>query len=62
MNENIQTNPISSRSNEFLSELLEEITDPIHKRIINAYQGDDPVHSMETELGKILLEVLTHED
>ncbi len=62
MSENIQTNPISSRSNEFLSELLEEITDPIHKRIIKAYQGDAPVQVMETELGKILLEVLTHED
>jgi hypothetical protein len=62
MSENIQTNTISSRSKEFLSELLEEITDPIHKRIIKTYQGDDPVHSMEIELGKILLEILTRED
>ena len=55
-----ETSP--SQSEKFLSELLEEISDPIHKRIIMAYQDSDPIHSMEIELGKILLEVLSHED
>jgi hypothetical protein len=53
----------SSKSNDFISELLEEISDQFHKRIIGAYQDNDPVFAMETELGKILLEVLNrHED
>jgi hypothetical protein len=51
-----------SRRDEFLSELLDEIPDPIHKRLIEAYQGDDPVYSMETKLGEILLEVVHRED
>jgi len=46
----------------YLDELLEELSDPVHKRLIEAYQGDDPVQSMESELGKILIEVLRCED
>ncbi len=46
----------------YLNELLAELPDPIHKRLIEAYQGDAPVQSMESELGKILTEVLHHED
>ena len=46
----------------YLNELLAELSDPVHKRLIEAYQGDDPVHSMETELGKMLMEVLHRED
>lgn len=42
----------------FLLELQNELTDPIHKRLIGAYRGDDPVSSMEYELTKILLEIL----
>jgi hypothetical protein len=52
----------SRRRNEFLAELLQGVTDPIHRRLIEAYQGDDPVQSMESELCKILMEVLRHED
>lgn len=44
---------------EFLEEVLREIPDPIHKRLIQAYKGDNPVESMETELSKILSEVFT---
>ncbi len=47
---------------EYLDELLVELSDPVHKRLIQAYRGDDPVQSMESELGKILMEVLYHED
>ena len=46
----------------YLDELLAELSDPVHKRLIEAYQGDDPVQSMESELGKILIEVLRCED
>ena len=45
-----------------LDELLAELSDPIHKRLIQAYQGDDPVQSMESELGRILMEILHRED
>jgi hypothetical protein len=54
--------PKHSRLEEFLDELQEKISDPIHLRLIKAYQGIDPVVSMETELGKILMEVVKNED
>ncbi len=46
----------------FLEELRQEISNPLHKRLLQAYQGQAPVQSMETELTKILLEVLHRED
>jgi hypothetical protein len=47
----------------FLNELLSNLENPLHKRIVAAYQGkDDPVASMEAELGAVLLEILNHED
>ena len=45
-----------------VQELLEELSDPVHKQLIQAYQVDDPVRSMEDELGKILMEILNRED
>lgn len=47
---------------EFLGEILKEISDPIHRRLIQAYEEDNPVDSMESELRKILMEVLQRED
>ncbi len=47
---------------ECLDKLLKEVSDPVHKRLIQAYMGNDPVQSMESELGKILTEVLYLED
>lgn len=47
---------------EFLKEILEKTSDPLHKRLIQAYEGDTPVDSMESELKKILIEVLNRED
>ena len=46
----------------FLEELKQEISNPLHKRLLEAYKGQTPVQSMETELKKILLEVLQRED
>ena len=52
----------SSCSEEFLNELQKELSNPLHKRLLQAYQGSDPVQSMEAELARILLEVLHRED
>lgn len=52
----------NSRREEFLDALQRELSDPMHRRLIQAYRGDDPVQSMESELAKTLLEVLHHED
>ena len=46
---------------EYLNELLDKLSSPIHKRIIGAYEGDDPVQAMESELRRILTEVLRRE-
>jgi len=51
-----------SRHDEFLAELEAGIFDPVHKRLIKAYQGNDPTTSMESELKAILLEILQRED
>jgi len=45
----------------YLEELTESVSDPFHIRIINAYSGKNPVESMESELRKILIEVLKSE-
>ncbi len=54
--------PEPSRRRQFLAELAEQVSTPVHRRLIEAYGGGDPVQSMETELGKILLEVIARED
>ena len=51
-----------SDGQDYLDELLSQLSDPVHKRLIQAYRGIDPVQSMESELGKILTEVLQRED
>jgi len=62
MNTNDKGQIKNLRQREYLTELLNEILDPNHKRMIQAYQGDDPVNAMEIELGKLLLEILNRED
>lgn len=51
-----------ARRQQFLEELTQEVSDPLHCRLLLAYQGDSPVQAMEEELMKILLEVLHRED
>lgn len=53
---------LESRFKEYQAELLEKVSDPVHKRLIEAYQLKKPVKSMEDKLGEILLEVLQNED
>ena len=48
--------------NVFMEELVAQLSDPIHKRIIQAHTSTDPVQSMESEIGKVLLEILNRED
>jgi hypothetical protein len=43
---------------EYIERFLDELTDPIHRRLVEAYTGDDPVASMEAELGEVLKEAL----
>ena len=47
-----------TRKSAFLASLLGTVDNPIHKRILGAYKPDDPTVSMETELSKILLEIV----
>lgn len=54
--------PKDSKIEKYLSEVLEKISTQKHKRIIRAYKGDNPVQSMETELGEIVTEIMNRED
>ena len=60
MNEETKLN--DSQKEKHLAEILETLSDPFHKRIIAEYQSDDPVQSMETELGEIIMEIINRED
>jgi hypothetical protein len=57
-----QHSPQRSKHDEFLDELEAGISDPVYKRLIKAYQGNNPTTSMESELKAILLEILQRED
>ncbi|APV45064.1 hypothetical protein Dform_01745 [Dehalogenimonas formicexedens] len=52
----------NSQVEKHLQKLAALVNDPIHKRIIEAYKGNNPLESMEAELTKILDEVVTNED
>ena len=50
-----------SQQEKHLAEILEILTGPFHIRIIEKYQSDDPVQTMETELGEIIMEIINYE-
>ena len=54
--------PQDCRRRKFLEEMQREVSDPLHKRLIQACEGDNAVERMESELGKMLLEILHRED
>jgi hypothetical protein len=58
------SNDANRRNNldQYLNGFLNSVSDPVHKRILQAYQKGDPVGSMEAELARILREVLQGED
>lgn len=45
----------------FLSALLAEVSDPRHRRLIEAYHGDNPLAAAERELRTILGEVIANQ-
>lgn len=45
-----------------VKDLIKELSDPIHKKLLQAYQGSEPVQSMEAELRNIITEVFRRED
>lgn len=47
---------------EYMRRFLERLPDPVHRRLIQAYGGEDPVGSMEVEFGNVLREVVNSED
>ena len=57
-----EVKPKDPKIENYLYEILERISNQEHRRIIQAYRGDNPVQSMETELGKIVMEIVNRED
>jgi len=51
----------ATNKRQVLDELDAALEDPIHRRLLQSFIGDDPVASMEEELKKILLEALADE-
>jgi len=47
---------IDDKKQQLLRDLIDHISDPIHRRIIEAYEFDRPLESIESEFIKILLE------
>ena len=56
-----QTPVASSRRQEFMAELVAQVTDPLHRRLLEAYTGDEPLKAMERTLREILTEMVSHE-
>ena len=59
---NGEASPQESRLTELLEDLLKQLSDPVHKRLIRVYGGQEPVQSMESELASILRELIASED
>jgi hypothetical protein len=51
-----------AKQNEIINEIIELLTDPIHRRIVKAYAGEEPKSSMELELSEVILEIWKDED
>lgn len=50
------------KKQELLEKFISQLKDPYHKRLIGAYDINDPVSSMELELQAILMELFSDED
>jgi len=57
-----QETELHTKKREFVGELLKEIANPIHRRILEAYSPSSPVNSLELELQNILIEVMKADD
>lgn len=58
MSANPQPSPQRPRKSDFLSDLIAQVDDPNHKRVLSAYKPENPTQSMEAELGRLLMEIL----
>lgn len=47
---------------QYIDEISEKLKDQYHRRLIQAYDKEKPLISLESELEKILLEVMSSED
>ena len=47
---------------EYIDDVLQKLSNETHKKIIKAYRGEDPVSSMESKLGKIIMAIVNRED
>lgn len=60
----MSSNQLKTESSEetYIRELLAQLEEPIHKRLIQAYSSGKTVQAMEAELRNIITEVLHSED
>lgn len=56
-----ESEPVDSRQ-EAVDSFLDTLSDPVHRRIVGAYRGNNPVEEMEKELLGILEEIVKDED
>jgi hypothetical protein len=47
---------------EYIDGVLQKLSNETHKKIIKAYKGEDPVGSMESKLGEIVMAIVNRED
>jgi hypothetical protein len=47
---------------EYIDGVLQKLSNETHKQIIKEYKGEDPVSSMESKLGEIVMAIVNYED
>jgi|GEM_PF-2067523 len=47
---------------EYIDGVLQRLSNEIHKKIVKEYKGEDPVSSMESKLGEIVMAIVNGED
>ena len=57
-----ESNKDYSKRQEILDDFLKTLSDPVHKKIVGAYNDNNPVESMEKELTRILKEIVKGEN
>jgi len=58
----VQETEIYAVKRELVDELLKELGNPVHRRILEAYSPSSAVNSLELELQNILIEVMKSDD
>ena len=61
MTANQESESLETRK-QIITDFLKDHSNSVHKRILEAYDGNDPVSSMEDALATILEEIATDED